>query len=87
MTEAPTFFGSVSYLLDCRQDGATLTLSNRWKEKGAPTAVVLHLPCWFLKDVSATVDGETVAIVGNAVALVRTSPRSKCTGTGGRSPS
>lgn len=69
VTEAPTFFGSVSYVLDCREDGATLTLNNRWKEKGAPTAVLLHTPTWFLKNVSATVDGKAVAMVGDAVNL------------------
>jgi GH15 family glucan-1,4-alpha-glucosidase len=69
VTGAPTFFGSVSYTLDCRQDGGTVTLDNHWKEKGGPSAVVLHLPTWFLKDVSATVDGKPVALVGDAITL------------------
>jgi hypothetical protein len=85
VTEAPTFFGPVSYLLDCRQDGATLTLANRWKE--APTAVVLHIPIWFLKDVSASVDGKTVAIAGDAVTLLPDVARVELHWTRGEEPS
>jgi hypothetical protein len=68
VTGAPTFFGSVSYTLDSRQDGATLTLANRWKADAGPTAVVFHLP-WFVTAVSATVDGRPAAMAGGAITL------------------
>jgi hypothetical protein len=68
VTDAPTFFGSVSYTLDCRQNDATLTLANRWKEKAGPTAVIFHIP-WFIKAVSATVDGKPGTIAGGTIIL------------------
>jgi hypothetical protein len=68
VTEAPTFFGSVSYTLDSRQDGATLSLANRWKDAASPTAVVFHVP-WFITAVSATIDGRPASIVGSAITL------------------
>lgn len=68
VTEAPTFFGSLSYTLDCRADGATLALASRWKPGQAPAGLVLHLP-WFLKVDRAIVDGQPAAIAGGAVAL------------------
>jgi hypothetical protein len=68
VSDAPTFFGSVSYTLDSRQDGATLSLDDRWKAGAAPTAVVFHLP-WFVTAESATVDGTPVSIAGGAIRL------------------
>ena len=65
---APTFFGSVSYTLDAREDGATLSLDDHWKAGAAPTAVVFHLP-WFVTGTSATVDGRPAAIADGAIAL------------------
>jgi hypothetical protein len=58
----------VSYNLDCRQNGATLTLASRWKENAVPTAIVFHIP-WFLKAISAKVDGNPASITGNAISL------------------
>jgi hypothetical protein len=66
VTDAPTFFGSVSYRLRCRANGATLTLGNRWTT--APTAVVLHTP-WFVKVSAAKVDGKLVDIANGAISL------------------
>ncbi len=66
--DAPTFFGSVSYTLDSRQDGATLSLDNRWKTNAGPTAVVFHLP-WFVTATSATVDGRPASITGGAIVV------------------
>jgi hypothetical protein len=68
VTEAPTFFGSVSYTLVSREDGATMTLANHWKDRAAPTAIVFHIP-WFITAVSATVDGRTASIIGGAITL------------------
>ena len=68
VTDAPTFFGSVSYTLDSRTDGASLLLANRWKDAGAPSAVVFHLP-WFVTPLSASVDGKTADIAGGAIVL------------------
>ncbi len=68
VTAAPTFFGSVTYTLDSRQDGATLSLANRWKTGAGPTAVVFHIP-WFITAVSATIDGKTASIDGGAITL------------------
>lgn len=68
VTDAPTFFGSVSYTLAARQNGATLSLANRWKDGAPPSAVVFHLP-WFVAAISATVDGKTAAIADGAITL------------------
>lgn len=68
VTGAPTFFGSVSYTLDSRQDDATLSLANHWKDHAGPTAVVFHLP-WFITGVSATIDGRPAVIVAGAITL------------------
>ena len=68
VTGAPTFFGTVSYTLDCRRDDATLTLSADWKATSAPTAVVFHIP-WFIHGVSASADGQRVAIADGAIRL------------------
>ncbi|HEY3883908.1 MAG TPA: hypothetical protein VGL62_01775, partial [Vicinamibacterales bacterium] len=68
VTGAPTFFGSVTYTLDCRQNGATLSLANRWKTDARPRGLVFHLP-WFVTAISATVDGAPAAIVDGAIAL------------------
>jgi hypothetical protein len=68
VTDAPTFFGSASYTLDAGQDTATLTFSNRWKENGAPSSIVFHVP-WFVTVTSATVDGRTVKVVNGAITL------------------
>jgi len=66
--DVPTFFGSVSYTLDCRQNDATLTFGNRWKDKAGPSAVVFHIP-WFLKVTSATVDGKPTSVANGAIIL------------------
>ncbi len=68
VSDAPTFFGSVSYVLDAAQDGATVTFANRWKESAAPAAIVLHVP-WFLTVTSATADGRPVSVVNGAITL------------------
>jgi hypothetical protein len=68
VADAPTFFGSVSYVLDCQKKGAILTLSNHWKEKVAPTAIVFHIP-WFLKVSKATIDGQAADFAGNVITL------------------
>jgi len=68
VTDAPTFFGLVSYTLDCRQNDATLTFGNRWKEKAGPSAVIFHIP-WFLKVTSAVVDGKPASIANGAITL------------------
>ena len=68
VTDAPTFFGSVSYTLACRKDGATLSLADHWKDTVRPTEVVFHLP-WFVTAVSATVDGTRASIVDGTLTL------------------
>jgi hypothetical protein len=68
VADAPTFFGSVSYTLAARQDGAALSLANHWKDGQRPTAVVFHLP-WFVTGMSATVDGAPASIVDGAITL------------------
>ena len=84
VTGAPTFFGSVSYTLDSRTDGASLSLANRWKDAGAPSAVVFHMP-WFV----------TPLVGERSTGRPRTSPaarsscrparaRSRCAGAGRR---
>ncbi|MGH9410910.1 MAG: hypothetical protein ACRD1V_15820, partial [Vicinamibacterales bacterium] len=65
---APTFFGSVTYTLASRQNGATLSLANHWKTDARPTGIVFHLP-WFITLISATVDGKPASIVDGAIAL------------------
>jgi hypothetical protein len=60
VTEAPTFFGSVTYDLHCGASGATLTLANRWKPGSKPANLILHTP-WFVKVSSAIVDGRPIA--------------------------
>lgn len=70
VADAPTFFGSVSYTLTARQDGATLSLSNHWKDDQPPDAVVFHLP-WFVTGASATVDGAPAPIVDGTITLPR----------------
>lgn len=68
VTDAQTFFGSVTYSLASRKEGATLSLANRWKDNSRPTGVVFHLP-WFLTAVSATVDGQPASIADGAITL------------------
>lgn len=68
VTDAPTFFGSVSYRLACRQDGATLSLADRWMDDARPSGIVFHLP-WFIRAVSAVVDGKPASIVDGAITL------------------
>ena len=68
VTDAPTFFGSVSYTLAARQGGATLSLTNHWTGDTPPSAVVFHLP-WFITALSATVDGHPAAITDGAIVL------------------
>ena len=68
MTEAPTFFGTVSYTLDSRDDGATVSLANRWTPGAGPTAVVIHTP-WFVTLISATVDGQPVPAADGTVTV------------------
>ncbi|HEX5474658.1 MAG TPA: hypothetical protein VFX12_08370 [Vicinamibacterales bacterium] len=68
VSDAPTFFGRVSYTLACRRDGATLSLSNHWKDGAGPSAVVFHLP-WFVTPVSATVDGKPARVAHGAIEL------------------
>ena len=68
VTGAPTFFGSVGYTLDCRRDGATLSFANHWKDAGRPSAVVFHVP-WFLKPISATIDGKPASIVDGTIRI------------------
>lgn len=66
--EAPTYFGAVSYELACREQGATLTLANRWKAGQTPASLVFHAP-WFVKLESATVDGRACVPTGNDLVL------------------
>ncbi len=66
VTGAPTFFGTVSYTLDCRRDGATLTLSPAWKPSAEPAAIVFHTP-WFIRATSASADGRPVTIADGAI--------------------
>ncbi|WLT30715.1 hypothetical protein [Geothrix sp. PMB-07] len=68
VSEAPTFFGRVSYTLDCRADGATLTLDNHWKPGAGPESLVLHLP-WFARVTSATIDGVPTSPASGALVL------------------
>ncbi len=64
--EAPTFFGSVSYRLHSKKDGASFQMVNRWRQ--APAEIVLHAP-WFVKLTSATADGKRVKVTDGAVTL------------------
>jgi hypothetical protein len=68
VTDAPTFFGSIGYTLDSRQDGATLSLAARWKDDAGPTAVVFHVP-WFVTAESAMVDGRPAAVANGVIVL------------------
>jgi hypothetical protein len=68
VSDAPTFFGTVSYTLDCRRDDATLMLAADWKPASAPTAVVFHIP-WFIRATSATADGKPVTVADGAIRL------------------
>lgn len=54
---APTYFGTVSYRMRCRADGASIRLDSRWTAR--PTKTVLHTP-WFVRVDSAKVDGRVV---------------------------
>lgn len=68
VTDAPTFFGSVSYTLDCARSRGTLLLNNHWKDNAGPASIVFHVP-WFLKIVSATVDGKRATIDNGAISI------------------
>lgn len=57
---APTAFGNVSFVLSqTASDTAQLTLDTTFREKGAPTSVVLHLP-WFMDVTEVQADGQVL---------------------------
>jgi hypothetical protein len=68
VTDAPTFFGTVSYRLNAKKDGATLTLDNHWKQPGTVQDLVFHAP-WFVKVLSAQADGKPATLAGNTLTL------------------
>jgi hypothetical protein len=59
-------FGSVSFTIAGHADGATVSISPKWRE--APKSVVFHLP-WFVEVSSAKADGKPADISGGAIAL------------------
>ncbi len=66
VSEAPTFFGKVSYLLKAKANGAHITVKSDWTH--APAHIVLHTP-WFVAVASATADGQSIP-VGNYEVVV-----------------
>lgn len=65
---APTYFGTVSYQLQCRADGATLNLQNHWTRSQAPEHIVFHLP-WYLIVSSVTVNGKELPVSNDSVEI------------------
>jgi hypothetical protein len=65
---APTFFGTIGYTLDCRTDGATLTLATTWRRDSLPAAIVLHIP-WFVAVTAARADGRQVDVTDGTLVL------------------
>lgn len=71
LKNAPTNFGSVSFVMRSRKDGADIDLSTKWRQ--VPKALTLHIP-FFVKLDSATVDGKRVPAKG---VMLPIPPRSK----------
>jgi hypothetical protein len=66
VTRAPTQFGSLGYTLATDADGGDLTIAADFR--APPHAVVVHIP-WFVRSVSAVVDGRPAAIAGDRLVL------------------
>lgn len=69
LAHAPTTFGSVSFVMHSRKNGADIELSSKWRQ--APKTLALHIP-YFVKLDSAQVDGKQIQARGGALSL---SPR------------
>ncbi len=66
LTNAPTNFGPVSFVIRSRKDGADVVLSTKWRQ--APKSLFFHIP-YFVKLDSATVDGRRVLAKGNVLSI------------------
>ncbi len=63
---APTYFGRVSYKLECKANGATLHLQNKWLKGMTPHKIIFHFP-WYLSVSSATADGTQLKVGKNQI--------------------
>lgn len=66
LTNAPTNFGSVSYVTRSRKDGADIELSTKWRR--TPHALFVHIPYFVMLD-SAFVDGKRILPKGGQVSI------------------
>ncbi len=66
VTSAPTYFGLVTYKMQNRAGGATVTFANRWRTGSRLRRLVVHAP-WFVKLEKATVDGKPAFVRGSDI--------------------
>ncbi len=66
LKNAPTTFGSVSFVMRSRKDGADIELVTKWRQ--APKTLTLHVP-FFVKLDSAMVDGKRVSVRGEELSI------------------
>ena len=66
VSRAPTNFGQVNFVLECKSAEAVLTLDNKFSER--PGEIVVHLP-WFMEVRDVLADGKKAVPVNSAVVL------------------
>jgi hypothetical protein len=66
LKNAATDFGTISFVMRSRADGADVDLETNWRQ--SPSSVVFHIP-YFVKLDSATVDGKRIAAKGGELTL------------------
>jgi hypothetical protein len=70
VSNASTYFGRVSFEMRFEEGGVKTALDARWTK--APRDIVVHLP-WFVKPVSASVDGKPIALGDHRISIPATS--------------
>jgi hypothetical protein len=63
---APTDFGSLSYRISSRANGAEIKLESNWRQ--SPDELIFHVP-WFLSVTTAKADGKTLEVKDRQVHL------------------
>jgi hypothetical protein len=66
VVNAPSDFGRVSFTIDSRADGASISLASRWRQP--PAEILFHLP-WFIELQAAELDGQAVSATDGAIKL------------------
>ena len=66
VTNGATWFGPISFVLNARDDGASLDITSAWRDP--PNRLVLHVP-WYVQIMSAEADGSPVEVSKDVIEL------------------